>query len=89
MCRLEVERAEQVPAVAEALARMHKGEDTRVCSRSMASILKRCDLDAQLDLIGECIGDGGTVAIARALASNHTVTWVCAKHRMPAWGQPM
>jgi len=88
MCRLAVASAEQVPAVAEALAAMHKGKQTKVCLRSTASILTRCDLDAQLRLYGKDIGDGGAAAIARALASNHTVRTVCVQHRVPAWGQP-
>jgi len=40
MGRLAVARAEQVPAVAQALAAMHKGKVTSVCSRSTAPILK-------------------------------------------------
>jgi len=78
-----------MPAVAEALATMHKGEKTEVCPHFMAFILVRCDLDAQLRLDREGIGDGGAAAIARALASNRTVTWVCVQHRVPAWGLPM
>jgi len=89
MCRLAVARAEQVPAVAEALATMHEGKQTGVCSRFTASILMRCDLDAQLNFYGKVIGEGGAAAIARALASNHTVEWVCVQHRVPAWGRPM
>jgi len=88
MCRLAVARAEKVHAVTKALAAMHKGEKTYVCSRSTASILMRCDLDAQLNLFGKGIGDGGAAAIARVLASNHTVTTVCVQHRVTAWGQP-
>jgi len=88
MCRLAVAHAEQVPAVAEALAAMHKGKQTGVCSRFTSSILTRCDLDAQLDLIGKGIGDRGAAAIARALASNRSVTDVCALHRVFAWGHP-
>jgi len=84
MGRLAVARAEQVPDVAEALAAMHKGEAKWVCSRSTASILKWCDLGAQLDLNCKGIGDGGAAAIARVLASNRTVAWVCAQHRVPA-----
>jgi len=89
MCRLAVARAEQVPAVAQALAAMHKGEHMYVCPRSTASILTWCDLDAQLHLRGKGIGDGGAAAIARALASSRTLIRVCVQHRVPAWGQPM
>jgi len=88
MCRLAVARAEQVPAVAAALATMHKGKETMVCSRFTASILTRYDLDAQLNLSSQGIGDGGAAAIARVLASNRTVTRVCGQHRVPAWGHP-
>jgi len=88
MCRLAAARTEQVPAVAQALAAMHRGEETKVCSRFTASILTRCDLDAQLGLAGKGIGDGGAAAIARALASNRTVTVVCVQHRVPGWWQP-
>jgi len=88
MCRLAVARAEQVPAVAEALAAMHNGEETDVCSRFTTSILMRCNLDAQVHLSCKGIGDGGATAFARALASNRTVTYVCVQHRVPAWGQP-
>jgi len=48
----------------------------------------RCDLDAQLRLNCKDIGDGGAAAIARALASNRAVSWVCVQHRVPAWWQP-
>jgi len=74
--------------VAEALAAMHKGEETYVCLCVFLPILTRCDLDAQWNLYGKGIGDGGAAAIARVLASNRTVTLVCAQHRVPAWGQP-
>jgi len=86
--RLAVVRAEQVSAVDEVLAAVHKGEETEVCSRFTASILIRCDLDAQLNLFDNGIGDGGAAAIARVLASNRTVTTVCVQHRVPVWWQP-
>lgn len=46
MCRLTVARAEQAPAVAQALADMSKGERTVVCSRNFLAVFTRCDLDA-------------------------------------------
>jgi len=88
MCRLTVTPPEQVPAVAEALATMHKGEETYVCLLVFLPCLTRCDLDAQLDLGDKGIGDGGAAAIARVLASNHTVTDVCAQLRVTVWWQP-
>jgi len=88
MYRLAVARPEHVPAVSQTLAAMHKGKKTYVCLRVFLPSLTLCDLGAQLDLIGKGIGDGGAAAIARALASNRTVTNVCAQHRVPAWGQP-
>jgi len=38
---------------------MHKGKQTKVCSRFTASALTRRDLDTQLVLYGKVIGDGG------------------------------
>jgi len=76
------------PIVAEVLAAMHKGKLTRVCPHFTASILTRCDLDAQLRLADKGIGDRGAAAIARTLASNRTMTDVCVQHRVPEWGHP-
>jgi len=56
----------------------------KVCSRIALPLLTRCILDAQLHLNGNGIDDAGAVALARALASNHTATEVCVQQRVPA-----
>jgi len=77
MCWSTVALVEQVPAVAEALDAIHKGEVTQVYSCNFLSILAQYDLDLLLNLGGKGIGDAGAAAFARAQASNHTVSQVC------------
>jgi len=89
VCSENAARRSEVATVSDELSTL--SEDDATLEGGLAERVAHClamgEAGADWQLIGKGIGNGGA-AIARVLASNHTVEWVCVQHRVPAWWQP-